>query len=584
SVGTASPPASTRALDDQKTSPLVASSATEETAAQAARAAAMAAMGRFSNVIAERLAILEAAATDLQANSLSAELQHSAQQAAHKLAGSLGMFGLTEGSHLSQEIETCLQAQPPTVDADQISTWISQLRHDIEATLQTTVIATSTPAEETTTPTKDEGCLDRPPAIVPPGVPLPMMLVVATNPDWLSELQTLAQNTLRVLQAGSLLEAQHQLVQARLDTVLLDLEATSNADEVQIFLTNVTQQHPNASILILMQEDTFEARLEIASYCSCTFLPRLASITQIVNSVVENYRTIALHTFHVLVVDDDPVILNTLEQQLPPWGLRVTTLDDPRQLWDVLPQLKPDLLMLDVEMPHVDGIQLCKVVRSDRTWGSLPILFLTARRDAETVQQIFQAGADDYIAKPFAGPELVTRILNRLERQRLARKLAVVNPVTGLITEQQALRDISRDLAIAQRYRQPYCLAMIGVEVCSPSAKQPQPWLEEQAVSDIANILSQKLRCEDLITQSSSKTFLLGLYGIHKQHATGRLKRLTQAIRIELLQSLPPEDRSDVLLSFQIGLAAAPEDSESVASLYRLAEQRLHPIVKREPN
>ncbi len=571
-----------------------AAATADVTAAQAARTAAIAALSQFSDVITDRLAILEAAATALQAGSLSDELQHSTRQAAHKLAGSLGMFGLAEGSHLSQKIETCFQETPPTVDAEQLSDWVNQLRHDIEATLSTT--SNTTPDETSPcsneapcrgeTSTGDDGtsggdgkCLEKPPAIIPPGAPLPLLFVVTTNPDLLRELQTSAQQTLRILQASSLSQAQDQLAQDHPSTILLDLETASETHETLMFLAHVTQTRPNASILILMREDTFESRLEIASYCSCTFLPRSAPVTQIVDSVVESYQDLAAHTFHVLVVDDDPVILQTLAKQLPPWGLRVTTLADPRQLWNQLPQLKPDLLMLDVEMPHVNGIQLCQVIRSDRTWGNLPILFLTARRDAKTVQQIFQAGADDYIAKPFAEPELVTRILNRLERQRLARRLAVIDPVTGLITEQQALRDMSRDLAIAQRYRQPYCLAVIAVNDQSRSTISPQPHLEEDVVCEIANIFSQKLRREDLVTQSDPNTFLLGLYGIHKQHAAERLRRLTQEIRADILQSFPEKN---TVLSFQIGVATAPEEEESITPLRCLAEERLHLVVSSE--
>ena len=543
------------------------------TTAQAARSAALAALRQFSDVLTERIEILEAATNALKVDNLSDELQRSAQQAAHKLAGSLGMFGLAEGSHLSQKIEICLQETPLTIEADQLFSWIKKLRRDIEVALETAdskKSADSTASqpllqEPSKTVTSNTATSD----IATNAVSLPLLLVVTVNLDWRTDVQVLAQNIVQLVLVDDLKQAQEQLSQNRPDTVLVDLEITADLEETQIFLTNLTVTHPNSSVLIRTHQDTFERRLAIARYCSCTFLPHSASIPSILNNVVENYRNRSSNTFHILVVDDDPIILKALEHQLPPWGLHVTTLEDSRRLWEMLPQLKPDLLMLDVEMPHVDGIQLCYVIRSDQTWGNLPILFLTARRDIDTVQQIFQAGADDYIAKPFAEAELVARILNRLERQRLSRKLAIIDPVTGLITEQHVLRDISRDLAIAQRYRQPYCLAVIQVNVQPLASNVSLLELEEAVVCYVANTFNQKLRREDLLTQTASNNFLLGLYGIHKKIAEERIVSLIEEIKLKILETLSIKNAS---LSFHIGLAAAPEEGENVSSLRQLAE------------
>jgi DNA-binding response OmpR family regulator len=121
----------------------------------------------------------------------------------------------------------------------------------------------------------------------------------------------------------------------------------------------------------------------------------------------------------VLVVDDDPSILEFIKQLLQPWGLQVTTLGEPSQLWDALEQIQPDLLILDVLMPGHSGITLCQEVRNHDRWYELPIVVLTSHAEAETINQVFSAGADDFVSKPIIGPELVTRIINRLERMKL---------------------------------------------------------------------------------------------------------------------------------------------------------------------
>jgi DNA-binding response OmpR family regulator len=126
---------------------------------------------------------------------------------------------------------------------------------------------------------------------------------------------------------------------------------------------------------------------------------------------------------NVLVVDDDLQLLDFLRTLLQPWGFNLTLLNDPQQFWKTLENSAPDLLILDVEMPHLSGIDLCQVVRNDPRWSELPILFLSARTDSETVHRVFSVGADDYVNKPVMGPELIARMLNRLERVQMLRKL-----------------------------------------------------------------------------------------------------------------------------------------------------------------
>lgn len=118
----------------------------------------------------------------------------------------------------------------------------------------------------------------------------------------------------------------------------------------------------------------------------------------------------------VMIVDDDPQLLATVSTLLQPWGFHVTTLAASDRFWSTLAATAPDLLILDIKMPEVSGIELCQQVRNESRWGGLPIVVLTAYTDADAVNQVFAAGADDFIGKPIVGPELIMRIVNRLER------------------------------------------------------------------------------------------------------------------------------------------------------------------------
>jgi DNA-binding response OmpR family regulator len=120
----------------------------------------------------------------------------------------------------------------------------------------------------------------------------------------------------------------------------------------------------------------------------------------------------------VLLVDDDPIVTKLLIACLKPQGIEVTGLEDPTRFWDVLPQVAPNLLILDVNMPQINGLEICRTVRCDSQWRSLPVMFLTTQTDPQTERQIFLSGADDLIFKPVKPSDLSVRILNRLHRAR----------------------------------------------------------------------------------------------------------------------------------------------------------------------
>jgi DNA-binding response OmpR family regulator len=119
----------------------------------------------------------------------------------------------------------------------------------------------------------------------------------------------------------------------------------------------------------------------------------------------------------VLAADDDADILGLITFRLERSGYTVLQAHDGEEAFELARTAKPDLAILDVMMPKLDGFELTRRLRADEATKRIPIILLTARAQESDVQEGFEAGADDYIRKPFSSQELRARVQAILGRR-----------------------------------------------------------------------------------------------------------------------------------------------------------------------
>ena len=123
-------------------------------------------------------------------------------------------------------------------------------------------------------------------------------------------------------------------------------------------------------------------------------------------------------TEKVLVVEDEPALQETLVYNLEKQGYSVKAVGDGRQAVETARSFQPDLILLDIMLPGLDGFEICKILRREM---SVSILMLTARDDEIDRVVGLEVGADDYISKPFSMRELMARVKSQLRRTQIIR-------------------------------------------------------------------------------------------------------------------------------------------------------------------
>lgn len=538
----------------------------DEPIEQQTRAALSKVWNRFKTRVNQQIEILQQAATALINQALSQELQQQAEQEAHTLSGSLATFGFPEGSRLAHQIERMLQVGESLKQNE-----IVCLCELVTALCQEVELA----PEESNIEIYGEP-LDN-------SVNCPLLLVVDSDRSLAQQVVNEAPNWgFRGAIVTTLAQARASIDWEKPAFVLLDPCIAQPTEDSLTLLAELSSRTPPIPVLVYTSQDSLTDRLEVAQIGGKAFLHKPVTPTQVMEAVVqvqqrvETFQQIGISSataVRVMVVDDDPQVLAVVRTLLEPWGLQITTLEDPRQFWQMLEATLPDLLILDVRMPNLSGIELCQIVRNDLRWGGLPVIFLTARTDANTVNQMFAVGADDFASKPIVGLELVTRIINRLERIKLLRNMAETDSLTMVFNRQKSTQAINQLLDLANQHSQPLCLAVLNLDRFKQINNLYGHTTGDMVLRQWGQLLRQICQQEAVVARWGGAEFVVVLYGLTKADGIERLSRVSQILRQRRFMATGSNHRFRV--TFSAGIAQYPDDGTELHSLYRAAQAAL---------
>ncbi len=337
-----------------------------------------------------------------------------AKQMAHSLAGTLGIFGLIEGHRLAVQIEQLLETGSALSPAQikQFQALVITLGHTLDSPPQLVSWSEETPH-------------------------LPKILIVDANEaPYIQQLMALAvaqglgvdiatstEMAAQVLYLNDF-EHNHLDVTADLpDLVLINLVgsdtdlvlAETNSQLLLQLMTKLNAHWPQLPIVLITPQADFSNRLDLSRRGAAMVLEYPVSPAEVLETI-DQVTYLRYRHSKIMLVDDDSHYLQQMMKLLQPWHFQITPLANSQRFWTIFNQIMPDVIVLDIEMPGINGFELCKVIRSHPEWQHLPIIFLSVHADQESQSKAFAVGADDYITKLTQGQNLVFRILNRLKR------------------------------------------------------------------------------------------------------------------------------------------------------------------------
>ena len=346
----------------------------------------------------DRLTVLEQAAIAVLEGTLDPELCAAARREAHTLAGSVSFFGFTEGTALARDLEKRFDGVPDQSEAPALAELVEALRRSIE------------------------GPVGRLPTIARRLLVVDHALGAAVRLGGAAVAAGVA-----IVPAVDQASA---LVALQTDPVDAAVVAASLPGAIELIELLVAAGTP-----VIGTGDGSDAALRVAvgragavSFADMTTQPE----DIVADAVRAAGAPELLIGARIVVVDDDPTVVATVQGLLRGCGAEGFPAD-PDRLWDALAAHDPHLLLLDVELPGLSGIDLCRAVRADPTWRQLPVVFLTAARDPETLSGLLSAGADDRITKPLVESSFGRRLARTLQARDRARPAALSTEATEVL-------------------------------------------------------------------------------------------------------------------------------------------------------
>ncbi|BAZ29327.1 multi-component transcriptional regulator, winged helix family protein [Cylindrospermum sp. NIES-4074] len=363
---------------------------------------------KFQTKYAEQACELAEIITVLSRKKSDIKLQHKAEKIAHKLAGTLGVFGLMNTSQQAKELEMLLQQ---TV----LNTGHIQQVMELSKVIQQEISNFPTILEPTTQPNSESTAYS------------PLLLIVDDDLILAEQIRIEAMGATaqaninkwnwRVEIATDITVARKIITQTPPDVILLDLNFPGAGEDGRTLMQELSTRIPRIPIVAFTGRESLKDRVDFACWGGCIFLNKNFPIPVVLQTLTYVLKQVAQTPARcVLIVDNDQTFLQILSNLLTAYGIEVIICANSQEFLQVLTNTQPNLLVLNPQMPVFSGLDLCQVVRTDRKWHNLPVIFISSDTAPEMISQAYTAGADDYLSKSMNKNEIVMRIWQRLQR------------------------------------------------------------------------------------------------------------------------------------------------------------------------
>jgi diguanylate cyclase (GGDEF)-like protein len=293
----------------------------------------------------------------------------------------------------------------------------------------------------------------------------------------------------------------------------------------------------------------------------------------------------------ILVVDDLPVNIQLIQNYLSGVGYDTMSANNGEEALIRVRERQPDLILLDVMMPRMDGFETCRHLKNNLTTQYIPVIMVTALNELDDKIRGIEAGADDFISKPFNRLELLARVKSLLRVKTLhdqlqvkirqleqmkeqLRALAVTDGLTGVYNYRYFRQYLAQEIRRAERHRLIVSLAMLDIDFFKRFNDAYGHLAGDEVLRIVARLMKGHTRAIDVVARYGGEEFAIILPETNK--ASARI--VAEKVR-RLVENFPfpqKNGKEQAHLTVSVGVATYTDDAKTADALIHAADQRLY--------
>lgn len=276
----------------------------------------------------------------------------------------------------------------------------------------------------------------------------------------------------------------------------------------------------------------------------------------------------------ILVVDDEALIRKMMFALLKEFGL-VEMAASGEEALKAAEENSPDLIILDVQMPEMNGYEVCARLKANEQTAHIPVVFLTASSSNEDEERGLVMGAVDFIRKPISAQIVCTRvsnILNLLAATRKLELLASTDPLTGAYNRRHFIEAGNNELLRSKRYKHPFTVLMLDIDHFKAVNDTHGHGIGDKALKETVRVIQENLRGEDTLGRLGGEEFAVLLPETATPSATLLAERIRRAISKIVIEA----PTMPLTFTMSIGISEGVSDDHSIEDTLKRADARLY--------
>ena len=355
--------------------------------------------------------------------------------------------------------------------------------------------------------------------------------------------------------------------------VLVDIDALQNrSPEQDVFNTFNKWQKTSIPLMFLSNRDDQDIRLKCVRAGGIAFFGKPIDMVGLVDKLDSLDLEQTIDPYRVLIVEDQPTIANYYQMVLKMAGMNTMVATDSTQVLTLMEEFYPDLVLMDLYMPEINGAELAKVIRQIDDYVSIPIVFLSSEEEFSKQMEALSLGGDDFLTKPIKAGHLVAIVKSRLERLRILRSFMMRDSLTGLLNHTSIRGQLAQELNRCRRQGTNLALAMIDIDHFKSVNDNYGHAIGDSVLKSLSRLLKQRLRKSDIIGRYGGEEFVAILLDTDGDRASQVMNEIRQ--HFAEIQHYTP--RNGIFsVTFSCGIASFPPFKEA-ATISDAADRALY--------